>query len=55
MGWGWNEARVGKIYFTKNPNEKEKKYFLGVCMGGRGGGGGGGARVGEFFFYKESK
>ena len=50
MGWGWNEARVGKIYFTKNPNEKEKKYFFRCVYGGEGG-----ARVGEFFFYKESK
>ena len=38
MGWGWNEARVGKIYFTKNPNEKEKKYFFRCVYGGRGGG-----------------
>ena len=37
MGWGWNEARVGKIYLTKNPNEKKRNIFLGVCMGGGGG------------------
>ena len=39
MGWGWNEARVGKIYFTKNPNEKEKKYFFRCVYGGGEGGG----------------
>ena len=50
-GGGWNEARVGKIYFTKNPNEKKKKYFFRCVYGG---GGGGGARVSDFF-YKESK
>ena len=41
MGWGWNEARVGKIYFTKNPNEKKKKYFFRCVYGGGGGEGGG--------------
>ena len=39
------------IFFTKNPNLKNKKLFSCVCVGG---GGGGRARV-SVFFYKESK
>ena len=29
MGWGGDgdEARVSKIYFTKNPNKKKKYFF----------------------------
>ena len=44
---GWNEARVGKIYFTKNPN---KKKYIYIFLEGVGGGGWGGARVSDFFY-----
>ena len=40
MGWGWNGARIGKIYFTKNPNKKKRNIFFRCMYGGRGGGGG---------------
>ena len=39
--------RVGKLYFTKNPNKRKKNYFFRCVYGGRGG-----ARVSEFFFTK---
>ena len=42
MGLGGGGARVSKIYFTKNPNQKKKNQVWGL---GRGG-----ATVREFFY-----